>query len=138
MRTIIFAVAFLSTSFVSAEPIGTVDTTGLFIKDQITVEAFDDPTIKGVSCYTTVHSRALPWSEGSASVSLSCRKIGPISGNLVSQANIFSRDKNIFFKKTVVDRFWDAKRRVLVYLTYTTDTGNKNKDHSLSVVPVDG
>lgn len=120
-----------------AETIGEVKTSGILFKDSLAVEAFDDPDIRGVTCYTTVHSRAMAWDEGSASVSLACRKVGPISGDLANRSHIFSRNKNIFFKKTVVDRFFDAKRRVLVYLTYTIDTGNKNKDHSLSVVPID-
>jgi len=118
-----------------AETIGTVATKGIFFKDHVTVEAFDDPTISGVTCYTTIHSRAMSFT-GSSSVSLSCRKTGPIKGKLVSMSNVFSRHKNFFFKQTVVDRFYDARRGVLVYLTYTKASGGKNNSHSISVVTV--
>jgi len=136
MKYLAFTVAFLIPTSLFAETIGEVETSGMLFKDTVTVEAFDDPTIEGVTCYTTVHDRGLPWSEGSSAVSLACRQTGNIKGNLVSMRNVFSRDKNIFFKTTVVDRFWDEKRRVLVYLTYTKSTGDKNKAHSISVVTV--
>lgn len=119
-----------------AEDIGRVETKGFLFKDALIVTAFDDPTIRGITCYTTTHSRALSWEDGS-SVSLSCRKTGKIDGRLVSEKNVFSRSKNPFFKKTVVDRFWDARRRVLVYLTYTKASGGKNASNSISVVVVD-
>jgi len=119
----------------SAETIGRVATKGLFFKDHLSIEAFDDPTIHGVTCYTTVHSRALSFSD-SSSTSLSCRKTGKISGDLRSMSDIFSRHKNLFFKTTVVDRFYDAKRGVLIYLTYTKAASGKNNSHSVSVVVV--
>ena len=136
MRIICCLTVFFASVFAHADTIGEVATKGWLAKDKIKVEAFDDPTIKGVTCYTTVHSRAWSWSD-SSSVSLSCRKTGTITGSLVSANSIFSRSKNIFFKKTVVDRFYDAKRGVLVYLTYTKASGGKNNSHSISVVVVE-
>lgn len=119
----------------NAETIGTVKTKGFLVKDSLSVEAFDDPGIKGVTCYTTMYSRALSF-EDSSSVSISCRKTGVVSGNLINAKNIFSRSKSPFFKRTVVDRFYDARRNVLIYLTYTTATGGGNSSHSISVVVV--
>jgi CreA protein len=137
MKRIILVVLMLLvwTGLSFAENIGTVKTKGMVIKDTLTVVAFDDPTIKGITCYTTVQSRALSFSD-SSSVSLSCRKTGEIKGELKSQKNVFSKSKNPFFKKTVVDRFYDAKRGVLIYLTYTTATGGDNNSNSVSVVVV--
>jgi len=132
---ILILTIILSTTMVFAESIGEVKTKGLFIKDSLEVVVFDDPTIKGVSCYTTVHKRTLSF-ESSSSVSLSCRQTGVISGKLVNMSNVFSRSKSLFFKKTVVDRFYDAKRNVIIYLTYTKDTGGKNSSNSISVVVV--
>lgn len=136
MKTITILLTLLAAIAAHAETIGAVETSGLFLKDTVSVQAFDDPTIEGVTCYTTVHKRALPWSEGSSSVSLACRKTGEIKGALEAQSNVFSRSKNIFFKTTVVDRFYDERRGVLVYLTYTKSTSAKNKSHSISVVVV--
>ena len=126
----------LFAAFAYADTIGKVETKGLFIKDTLTVVAFDDPTISGVTCYTTVHNRAMSFDD-SSSVSLSCRKIGTISGKLQDQPNVFSRNKSPFFKKTIVDCFYDAKRGVLVYLVYTVAGGGDNNSNSISVVVIE-
>ncbi len=117
------------------ETIGSVSTKGVLFKDKLNVEAFDDPTINGVTCYTTVHKRALSFTD-SSSASLACRQTGKIKGRLASQKNVFSQSKSLFFKKTVVDRFYDASRNVLVYLTYTKGVNKRNTSHSLSTVVI--
>ena len=122
-------------SFAIAEEIGKVKTKGFIFKDTVSVVAFDDPSIKGVTCYTTVVDKALSFSD-SSSVSLSCRQTGIIKGKLKSTNNIFKKSKNLFFKKTVVDRFYDKKRGVLVYLTYTKATSGENMSNSVSVVVI--
>lgn len=118
-----------------AEVIGKSNAKGLVFKDKLEVHAFDDPFIKGVTCYTTYYDRALTWND-SSSVSLSCRKTGPISGKLESRNHIFAQSKNFFFKETVVDRYYDSKRKVLVYVTYTKATSGENASNSISVVVV--
>jgi CreA protein len=125
----------LGWSYADAETIGQVETKGVFFKDKLKIEAFDDPSIQGVTCYTTVHDRALSLSD-SSSTSLSCRQTGEIKGQLKNQKNVFSRSKSVFFKKTVVDRFYDKKRQVLVYITYTKDSSGKNASNSISVVVI--
>ena len=45
---------FVDLNPVLADTIGSVATKGILFKDKLNVEAFDDPTIKGVTCYTTV------------------------------------------------------------------------------------
>ena len=117
------------------ETIGSVATKGILFKDKLNVEAFDDPTIEGVTCYTTVHKRALSFTD-SSSAALACRQTGKIKGNLRSQKNVFSQSKSLFFKKTVVDRFYDSTRNVLVYLTYTKGVNKRNTSHSLSTVVI--
>lgn len=116
--------------------IGKAEAKGLFIKDRIEVTGFDDPTIKGVACYTTRYVRTMTLADDSAESSLSCRRVGKIEGSLTSQSDIFSQNKGFLSinKTTVVDRFYDAKRNVLVYLSYTKSWGSKNPAHSISVV----
>ena len=132
-----FLLLFLiNLAYADMDKIGEVEAKGIIFQDTIDVVVFDDPTIKGVSCYTTRYNRSLSLTDSTNS-SLSCRKTGEISGELVSKNNIFSQDKSLlFFKATRVDRFYDAKRKVLVYLSYTKSWGDKNSSHSLSVVPV--
>ena len=134
MRFIV--ILFLVVSFNGlAETVGTVSTKGIFFKDKLKIEAFDDPSIKGVTCYTTVHKRALSFTDSSSS-SLACRQTGKIGGPLNNQKNVFSSTKSLFFKKTVVDRFYDSQRNVLVYLTYTKGVNKKNSSHSISTVVI--
>lgn len=130
-----FLVVFMFAGSAQAEQIAKVKAKGLIFKDTITVEAFDDPDIQGVTCYTTVYSRALTFSDSSSS-SLSCRQTGLIKGKLTAKSSVFSRSKNPFFKETVVDRFYDKNRSVLVYLSYTKATDGDNASNSISVVVV--
>lgn len=132
---LICLVALLFAMASYAEVIGKSSAKGIVFKDKLEIHAFDDPQIKGVTCYTTYYDRALDWND-SSSVSLSCRKTGPISGKLENKNHIFAQSKNFFFKETVVDRYYDSKRNVLVYVTYTKDTSGQNASNSISVVVV--
>ena len=131
----IFCLLFFSSRGAFGETVGSVSTKGVLFKDKLKVEAFDDPTISGVTCYTTVHKRALSFTD-SSSTSLACRQTGKIKGDLRNQKNVFSQSKSLFFKKTVVDRFYDSTRNVLVYLTYTKGVSKRNTSHSLSTVVI--
>lgn len=132
-----FATALIAASpaLAAEDEIATVETSGMIFKDKITVTAFDDPTIEGIACYVTTPGRALSFVDPTDS-SIACRKVGAIKGDLVSKEGVFSASKSVFFKSFRVDRFWDAKRRVLVYLAYTTKSSGDNAAHSISVVPV--
>jgi CreA protein len=132
------AAFMMQISIANAEVVGSVTTKGFLFKDGVEVHAFDDPTIDGVTCYVTMAKRkATSWlSEEPSDSSLACRQTGPITGKLTNSDNVFSRDRNIFFKKTLVTRMYDKKRNVLVYLVYTKATSGNNRSHSISVVPV--
>lgn len=132
---IIFTICtlFLLALPLHAEEIGAVAAKGYVMKDHIRVKAFDDPDIKGVTCYTTFYDRSFSISDSSDS-SISCRKTGPIEGKLGDNPNVFSQSKS-FLRNTVVHRFYDSKRGVLIYLSYTKGSG-KSASHSLSVVVI--
>ena len=130
-----FCVLFFA-SFSVAEEIGASKTSGLMFKDTLTVHAEDDPEYKNVVCYTTDIEIGGPNLENPSSSSISCRLVGVFKGRPSSKRNVFSRAKNPFFKKLVVDRFYDPKRNVLVYLSYTKKMSGDNASHSVSVVPL--
>jgi CreA protein len=116
-----------------SEVIGETEGKGWVFKDKIKVIAVDDPDIKGITCYTTYYDRSLSLSDSSNS-SIACRETGvKISGKLFSRKNIFKTQKS-FFRATTIDRFYDAKRNVLVYLSSTKGAGGGNATHSISVV----
>ncbi len=113
--------------------------------DKIAVEAFDDPEVPGVTCYiararTGGIKGALGLAEDPAQASISCRQTGTIDqsklGKLRNGDEVFSERASLIFKTTQVVRFWDAKRRTLVYLSYTDRIIEGSPQNSVSVVPV--
>jgi CreA protein len=122
-------------SAADADTIGTVTTSGILFKDSIAIKAFDDPDYPGIVCYVTMPDRSLSWDDPS-DTSISCRLVGERPKSPAARADVFSEAKNPFFKVTRVDRFYDAKRDVLVYLSYTRKSSGENHSHSNSVVPL--
>jgi CreA protein len=131
----------------SADEIGAVGYRFKWIgpNDKIVVEAFDDPDVTGVTCYFS-HARtggikgAVGLAEDPGEASIACRQVGPIDesklGKLKSPHEVFSERASLIFKSTQVVRFWDAKRRALIYLTYTDRIFEGSPRNSISVVPV--
>ena len=113
--------------------------------DKIVVEAFDDPDVPGVTCYMS-HARtgglkgAVGLAEDPGEASIACRKVGVIDesklAKLRSPHEVFSERASLIFKTTQVTRFWDAKRRALVYLVYTDRIIEGSPRNSISVVPL--
>jgi CreA protein len=130
----------------NAQRIGEVDTVFKFIgpDHKIVVEAYDDPEVKGVTCYV---SRAktggikggLGLAEDKAEASIACRQTGPISfpKPLKQQDEMFSERISIVFKRLRVVRMVDATRNTLVYLTYSDRVIEGSPQNSVTAVPVD-
>lgn len=130
-----------------AEEIGTVNYRFKWLgpSDKIVVEAFDDPDVSGVTCYlsraeTGGFKGMVGLAENPPKASLSCRQIGPIDAQAVrgikNNQEVFSARASAIFKTTQVVRFFDAKRSVLVYLTYTDRIVDGSPDNAISIVPV--
>jgi CreA protein len=127
-----------------AEQIGSVSTnfrvTG---SDKVVVEAYDDPQVKGITCYV---SRArtggvkgtLGIAEDPTEASIACRQVGPISftGPLKQQDDVFNERMSFLFKTLHVVRVVDAKRNALVYLTYSDRVVSGSAKNSVTAVPV--
>ncbi len=136
----------VSASAAHAQRIGEVDTVFKFIgpDHKIVVDAYDDPEVKGVTCYV---SRAktggikggLGLAEDKAEASIACRQTGPISfpKPLKQQDEMFSERISIVFKRLRVVRMVDAPRNTLVYLTYSDRVIEGSPQNSVTAVPVD-
>ncbi|MBN9087951.1 MAG: CreA family protein [Reyranella sp.] len=132
---------------VMAEEIGSVGYRFKWLgpNDKIVVQAFDDPEVPGVTCYMS-HARtgglkgAIGLAEDPGEASIACRQVGPIDvamlDKLRSPHEVFSERASLIFKSTQVTRFWDAKRKALVYLVYTDRIIEGSPRNSISVVPV--
>ena len=64
----------------------------MLFKDSLEIHVFDDPQIKGISCYVTSPKRSLSFEDQTDS-SISCRKVSAISGSLTSKRKIFKQSE---------------------------------------------
>lgn len=134
---------------VMAEKIGDVSTVFKLVgaNDKIVVEAFDDPDIKGATCYlsrakTGGVSGMVGVAEDTSDASIACRQVGPIvlpeevrNGDADGD-EVFKKSTSLIFKSMQVVRFYDAKRNVLVYLTYSDRVIEGSPKNSISTIPV--
>ena len=134
----------LAATHAQAQPIGEVDTVfKLFGPDhKIVVDAFDDPKVKGVTCYM---SRAktggikggLGLAEDKAEASIECMQVGPVSFTgdpLRQQEEVFTERISLVFKKLRVVRMVDKDRNTLVYLTYSDRVIEGSPQNSITAV----
>jgi len=143
--------AFLLTlcTTIHAEEIGSVSTTFKMLgsNDKIVIEAFDDPDISGATCYlsrakTGGIKGSIGLAEDPSDASLACRQTGPITLNKDIKdgdedgEKVFKKGTSILFKTLQVVRFYDKKRNVLVYLTYSDKVVEGSHKNSVSVIPV--
>ena len=136
----------LSSQCAFAQKVGSVDTAFKLIgpDHKIVVEAYDDPKVKGVTCYV---SRAktggikggLGLAEDKAEASISCRQVGAISfvKPLKQQEEVFHQSLSILFKKLRIVRMVDAERNTLIYLTYSDKLIEGSPQNSVTAVPVE-
>ncbi|BAL93384.1 CreA family protein [Rubrivivax gelatinosus] len=145
-RVLLGAAAVLAAAAAAAEPVGEVDTVFKLIgpDHKIVVDAYDDPGVKGVTCYV---SRAktggikggLGLAEDKSDASIACRQTGPISfpKPLPQQEDMFSERISLVFKRLHVVRMVDAGRNTLVYLTYSDRVIEGSPQNAVTAVPVD-
>jgi CreA protein len=145
-RILIVALAVLVSSSAHAERIGAVDTVFKWFgpDHKIVVDAYDDPAVRGVSCYvsravTGGMKGAVGVAEDKAEASIACRQVGPIvfSRPLPVQEEIFTERISLVFKKLRVVRMVDVARNTLVYLTYSDRVIEGSPQNSLTAVAVD-
>jgi CreA protein len=129
-----------------AQKVGEVDTVFKLLgpDHKIVVDAYDDPKVKGVTCYvarakTGGIKGAIGLAEDKADASIACRQVAPISftGPIKQQEEIFTERQSILFKRLRVVRMVDPARNVLVYLSYSDKLIEGSPKNSVTVVPID-
>jgi CreA protein len=142
-----YAFALLIAGTAVAEEVGAVSYQFKWLgpNDKIKVEAFDDPEVPGVACYVSRAETggvkgAVGLAEDPGELSIACRQVGPIdlekAKRVKNGEQVFARGASLLFKKSQVVRFYDPKRNVLVYLTYTDRIIEGSPRNSISVVPL--
>ncbi|AOE83517.1 CreA family protein [Pseudomonas sp. TCU-HL1] len=130
---------------VVAEEIGSVSTVFKWVgpNDKITVEAFDDPKVDGVTCYlsrakTGGVTGGLGLAEDRAEASIACRQVGAIrfNGELKDGEEVFKERTSLVFKTMQVVRFFDRKRNTLVYLVYSDRIIEGSPQNAVTAIPI--
>ena len=112
--------------------------------DKLAVYGIDDPLVDGVACHYTAPEKgglmgAFGLAEQTSDISLACRQYGPIKfkGKFEQGDVVFSERRSIFFKKMQIVRGCDAKRNILVYMTYSDKLIDGSPKNSTSTVPIE-
>ncbi|MBX3629371.1 MAG: protein CreA [Nitrosomonas sp.] len=145
----VIILSLLFPASLNAEVIGSVSTKFKLLgaNDKIVIEAFDDPDINGATCYlsrakTGGVSGVVGIAEDTSDASIACRQVGPItlSEDIKSgKANgdeVFKKSTSLLFKSLQVVRFYDPKRNVLIYLTYSDRIIEGSPKNSISTIPI--
>jgi CreA protein len=111
--------------------------------DKLATYAIDDPVVEGVACHFTVPEKggiagSLGLAEQVSDISLACRQVGPIRFKEKSEQGdvVYRQSRSLFFKRMQVVRGCDAKRNVLVYMTYSDKLIDGSPKNSTSTVPI--
>ena len=127
--------------------IGDVSTTFRVVgrNDRIVVDRYDDPKVSGASCYVSrAETGGIKGTVGLATdpsrFSIACRATGAIAvpDKLPDNEVVFGASASWLFKEIRVSRLWDAQKRTLVYLVWSTkalSTGG-SPFNSVSVIAV--
>lgn len=100
----------------------------LVFPDKVVLERFDDPKIKGVSCYVSSVSKggvtgAVGVATDPSDVAISCVRSGIIAVGDIDKGQkgevVFSEKQSLFFKTLRVRRFFDAGAKTAAYVAYT-------------------
>ena len=146
-RAILALLALLLAFPAAAEEIGAVGYRFKWLgpNDKIVVEAFDDPDIAGITCVisrarTGGIKGAFGLAEDPPYASISCHQVGPVDDlqaeKLKRPHEVFSERASLIFKTTQVVRFYDPKRRALVYLTYTDRVIEGSPQNAVTAIPI--
>ena len=111
--------------------------------DKIVVDGFDDPKVQGVACHisraqTGGIKGALSVAEDTSDASIACRQVGPIRflSEFKDGERVFDEQRSLVFKSLQVVRFFDRKRNVLVYVSYSDRVITGSPKNSISTVPI--
>ena len=103
----------------------------------------DDPQVDGVACYFTVPEQGgwagwAGFAEQRSETSIACRQIGAVTikAKFGQGDDIYEQRRSLFFKTMHIVRGCDAKRNVLVYLSYTDKLIDGSPQNSTSTVPL--
>jgi CreA protein len=120
-----------------------IDWTG----NDITIEAVEDPEIKGVVCHLAYFKRSIidklqqgNWFEDPSYSAIDCNAEGAVTIGHISLASggeeIFKEQRSLVWKSLRVNRIYDPETNSLIYLSHGRQVLQGSGKMSLSVVPL--
>ena len=119
--------------------------TKLLFPDKVIVHAFDDPKVKGVTCYLSVVETggvkgAVGLAEDPNQTSIACRQTGEIvMGNIERSKEgevVFSEKQSLFFKYLKVRRIYDEAKKVILYVAFSERILDGSYETGISAIPL--
>ena len=119
--------------------------TKLLFPDKVIVHAFDDPKVKGVTCYLSVVETggvkgAVGLAEDPNQTSIACRQTGEIVvGNIEKGKEgevVFSEKQSLFFKHLKVRRIYDEAKKVILYVAFSERILDGSYETGISAIPL--
>lgn len=118
-----------------------------WLGNDIIVQAFEDPGVKGVTCHVAFFERGIVdrlqkgnWFEDPSNSAVACRQTGPIEIGDIDRAaqgeNVFSERRSIIWKSIRITRIYDQPNQTLVYVSHAQDVQNGSAKMSLSTIPL--
>ena len=118
-----------------------------WVGNDIIIEAFQDPKVKGVTCHLAYFDRSVVdrlsqgnWFEDPSNSAIECSQTGPIRlGDVSTSTNgeeVFSESRSLIFKSLRVRRIYDEKNQVLIYLAHASELTEGSAKMSISTVPL--
>ncbi len=122
-----------------AEEVATVNL-GFLAQKKIIVEHFQDPVLKGVSCYVShVHSNFS--AANPSDMGLACYQTAPVTQEMIAEVKgrekkeiVFERSMSVATKKQKVARIWDRKNSKVIYISYSQKTDGASDKHDIATV----
>jgi CreA protein len=114
--------------------------------DKVVIERFDDPKVENASCYVSRADTggwlgAMDLVEDPSRMSIACRATGPLKvvGKIEESKKgeiVFDERASFLFKEIRVSRFYDAEKKVLVYLVWSTKLIDGSPFNSVTAIPL--
>lgn len=118
-----------------------------WVGNDIIVEAIEDPKVQGVTCHLAYFSRSVldrlsqgNWFEDPSNSAIECSQTGPIVLGDIERGpkgeNVFSEGRSLIFKSLRVQRIYDEKNQVLIYLSHANELSQGSAKMSISTVAI--
>ena len=119
--------------------------TKLLFPDKVVIHAFDDPKVKGVTCYLSVVETggvkgAVGLAEDPNQTSIACRQTAEIVVGNIERAKegevVFSEKQSLFFKHLKVRRIYDETKKVILYVAFSERILDGSYETGISAIPL--